>query len=827
MIETADHAPIILSNEHSKGVDSPSSTLEVYDVLSYFSATDLTHRCASQGRYWLHGEELAGQMLPCLKERIGSLTEDRCLIIDFQNVHASNDFLLGLLQPLFFPEVYDGRRLTKRYVEGKRVIIANPDRATLLGMSLFLENAHTHCMVIPDTQTHPWELLYAGHLEKRLEGLLNDILSKGTITTPQLVEEAAKKAQRENSVLPESFVEKEGSRFAGQLKELYDFGLVQRSKIKIEGRSQEPFQYTMYHPYRSIVPDYIPPPPRMYLAPRPPKTQKSSDVASVGNKPEEPEPPDTRLKIDAFIAQNYHHLERFLEQSLLHPEQINLGLEVASSLVPYWLMGGLYTQGQESLERLLQHANPNTNPIAKATILNQLGILFRRQDQYELARHNHQEGLSIFQSFGYSAGCAQAYLGLANIDRQQSKYDEAREMAQQSILHATKTNDQGTFWRARFTLACIQHLNGNNAAAAIEIDRCIETEKIKNDKVGLAVSLLWKGHIQRHLDDFKGARRSYDESISLAEEVDDKPGIAYASIWLGAMNVIEGNLSEATTFLAASLRLFQKQKDKRSIARVLEIMASLASLEHEAERGTFLFAAAVHLREEINSPLIDDDINKDCDYFTIGTIIEGYLSTEIQTRRSKIWEKGVKTPLDEVLQYARREIDITDFDMGIQSGSGEPINTPTTLRVEKMARSPRAAKVVKDKIKEESDEPDSHSGPKSETLSDLIQGRYEQLREHERQALRYLSVFEARWEAKKARAVLEVADVTESLHRLTEAGFIQSASKEGSYEFAEGAQNFAREKLSQNKQEQRQAEARLTHFLARKFVEKDEHNGSR
>lgn len=264
-----------------RSLGRPFSQLDITELLPEGSRI---HLCEREGRFWVRGEVLAQDVLSRLKPQISALSSTEVLLIDFCHVSPDQAFLTTLLKELFFPKTYDGQ-ITDRFVRGKKVLVANPDNSTLIGMSQCLDIAHTHCMVIRDLGHEPWELTYAGHIEPRLIKLLESVRARGKSTVSELVADTSVKTPAE--------VEKAIGKMASNLKELYDYSLIDREAVTVEGQSKRPYQYSYFHPYQLLNPEYRPQDLFFTRAARPPRAHAKTLVPTD----DEPEPPPSKQSV--------------------------------------------------------------------------------------------------------------------------------------------------------------------------------------------------------------------------------------------------------------------------------------------------------------------------------------------------------------------------------------------------------------------------------------------------------------------------------------------------------------------------------------------------
>jgi len=70
----------------------------------------------------------------------------------------------------------------------------------------------------------------------------------------------------------------------------------------------------------------------------------------------------------------------------------------------------------------------------EANALDNLGLIYRRQDYYPQAAECHQQAITLFREIGHRAGEANALSNLGLVYRQQGHYGQATEYHQQALI---------------------------------------------------------------------------------------------------------------------------------------------------------------------------------------------------------------------------------------------------------------------------------------------------------------------------------------------------------------------------------------------------------
>lgn len=149
--------------------------------------------------------------------------------------------------------------------------------------------------------------------------------------------------------------------------------------------------------------------------------------------------------------------------------------------------------------------------------LNNLGLIYRRIDKYELAIESYQQAILLAEKTGLTNGIVYALNGLGNIHLELGNYDEAM----------------------------------------LNFRECLRQEQQRNNMLGIAINLNNIGHVYRQQGDNERALEYFMLSLEVNQEIPSQRGIAICYNDIGEIYQLRGDKSKALSYYELSLGLNQ------------------------------------------------------------------------------------------------------------------------------------------------------------------------------------------------------------------------------------------------------------------------------
>ncbi|HYH87564.1 MAG TPA: tetratricopeptide repeat protein [Pyrinomonadaceae bacterium] len=171
---------------------------------------------------------------------------------------------------------------------------------------------------------------------------------------------------------------------------------------------------------------------------------------------------------------------------------------------------------------------------ARASILNEIGLMYQTLGKWAEAEQAHQESLTIFRNLKDSMNEAVALHNLGRIVYDSGKIEEARRL----------------------------------------YDESLEINKMLGDQSGVANTLHELGRLAHTEGDLDKARRLYDQSLEINKGLSNQSVVAVTLYGIGMLAENEGDKAEAARLFREALSIFERlgspkaEIARRSLARV-------------------------------------------------------------------------------------------------------------------------------------------------------------------------------------------------------------------------------------------------------------------
>jgi predicted ATPase len=339
-------------------------------------------------------------------------------------------------------------------------------------------------------------------------------------------------------------------------------------------------------------------------------------------------------------------------------EQVELAILSASANAPlyettylwgrYYEALGDYTQAQTAIEQALAANQASRNLVGEVRCLAHLGLIARRQGDYNGAKAWYQQALALFPGeTSYSDEAARSLIqilnGLGTVHRQQSEFDQATLYYQQALAlsrqggnrlgEAEALNNLGVtaYYQRRLTetqayhrqaleirraigarasegmslynLALIIQEAGNYnqaqeyflAALAIQQATGNRWEEI-NVWIGLGI-------LNQELGDLPAAQTCLQQALMLSQKIGDEAGQAYVLCNLGLVMADRGDLEAAEKLLSDGLALTRTQADRDLESGFLSYLSMVSLQKGHLQQAIEQAEAAIIIQQELDQRL--------------------------------------------------------------------------------------------------------------------------------------------------------------------------------------------------------------------------------
>jgi predicted ATPase/predicted Ser/Thr protein kinase/Tfp pilus assembly protein PilF len=280
--------------------------------------------------------------------------------------------------------------------------------------------------------------------------------------------------------------------------------------------------------------------------------------------------------------------------------QVELGLRLAGSLVRFWSIRGLMTEGRRWLTQALEAAG-GVQPAVLAKAYFAAGYAALGQGDYAQATPFFEESLRLAREAGDARLEAQAEQQLGWLTMARGSFEEAEDYAGRALELARGIGDKLVQSGCLNILAEIEAEKGDGAAANELYEQSLALRRELGDKRLIANSVLTLGRAELTRGDTEHATTLLQEGCKLARELSDTWSVSLALVNLGRVALLNGDLPEASKLFVEALKLAKERGDKRVSAECLQGLGAVAAAHGEAVQGAHLLGAGEALLEAIGA----------------------------------------------------------------------------------------------------------------------------------------------------------------------------------------------------------------------------------
>jgi predicted ATPase/DNA-binding CsgD family transcriptional regulator len=330
----------------------------------------------------------------------------------------------------------------------------------------------------------------------------------------------------------------------------------------------------------------------------------------------------------------------------LEEAQAELGLRLAGALWPFWEARGHYSEGRRWIEEALKKEGPTSGAV-RAKALYTVGLIAIAQSDTYRAEVAAQEGIELSTEVEIGSSLAASFRRvLAFAAGWRGDYEQAKELAEESLKLSRQAHDQVGVARALFELANNLTYLGDRERGKELYEEAIALCREVGYASGLGGGLLSLGYSLLLEGDYERGAALNDEAVALFRERGYKGNLEFAVVNLGWAALLRGDHERARSYLEESLTLCKELGERLTASDGLEGLACVYATEGASEQAGRLFGAALALREAIGyQNTLEEDAWR-----------EPYVLTARSLLGEGSWEatlaQGRAMSMDEAIEYA-------------------------------------------------------------------------------------------------------------------------------------------------------------------------------
>jgi predicted ATPase/class 3 adenylate cyclase len=266
----------------------------------------------------------------------------------------------------------------------------------------------------------------------------------------------------------------------------------------------------------------------------------------------------------------------------------------------YYEAVGDYAEAHAAVQRALRAARASDDRISEARCLAQLGLIARRQGDYERAKSEYSPALSLFpegETLSNEAAqvLAWALTGLGLVYRQQGAYDEALRCYERALTISRATGNRRGEAEALNGLGGTAYYQRSLPEALRYHQQALEIRQAIGDRAGEGVSVLNLAQISVALGDYGDGERFFQAALSIQQAIGNR--WEESNVWngLGVLYQDLGDLDRAQACLEQGYALSRDLGDEAGQAYFLANLGVVARDRGELDASEALLQQGLAL----------------------------------------------------------------------------------------------------------------------------------------------------------------------------------------------------------------------------------------
>ncbi|TAL60701.1 MAG: tetratricopeptide repeat protein [Bacteroidetes bacterium] len=246
----------------------------------------------------------------------------------------------------------------------------------------------------------------------------------------------------------------------------------------------------------------------------------------------------------------------------------------------------------------------------KSVSYNNIGLIYKNQDNYPDALKNHFASLKIREEIGNKKGIAMSYNNIGIIYLNQGNYSDALKNFFASLKIKEEIGDKKGAASSYNNIGLIYKNQGNYPDALKNFFTSLQIEEEIGNKSGIAMSYNNIGIIYLNQGNYSDALKNFFASLKIREEIGDKLGIAMSYNNIGLIYLDQGNYPDALKNFFASLKIKEEIGDKKGIVASYNNIGSIFTAQKKFKEAEQHLSKARDLAQELGHKIYLRDAYK-------------------------------------------------------------------------------------------------------------------------------------------------------------------------------------------------------------------------
>jgi predicted ATPase/DNA-binding CsgD family transcriptional regulator len=283
-------------------------------------------------------------------------------------------------------------------------------------------------------------------------------------------------------------------------------------------------------------------------------------------------------------------------------QDVTAGLELAGTLVRFWMFHAHLAEGRRWFDQLLA-VSGSSPATAQALATYGAGALAYAQADYPTALDRFGAAMGHYDALGNLTGKGDTLIYVANIAWRQGDYQRAAELHGESLAIYRSLGDARRVAAALNNLGLVRVDQGDYAGARALYDESLQFKRRMGDELGTGSSLHNLGIVAAYEGDWDSAFELQQAALETARNLGDKRLTAAALVEVGRASLALGNARDACAEYVEALEILDEMADPARAVQCIEGLAMVAVEMSEWELAAELSGIASAERDRLGTPI--------------------------------------------------------------------------------------------------------------------------------------------------------------------------------------------------------------------------------
>ncbi|KIO20487.1 hypothetical protein M407DRAFT_29894, partial [Tulasnella calospora MUT 4182] len=224
-----------------------------------------------------------------------------------------------------------------------------------------------------------------------------------------------------------------------------------------------------------------------------------------------------------------------------------------------------------------------------AKMLNQLGLMYRKQADYPSALSSFTEALDIYTNHNDNKGQAEMLRNLGDVHRFRNEHTEAMKFYLEAVQINADVGDETQRAAVLFGLASTHRSRYEDGEAIKLYSECLRIHTNAGRKRGRAAAFWGLAEVHRDQAEYSKAINFYSEAMQIYTELGDLRERALALCGLADVHLVQFEYSEAINLYSEARQVYTDVGDRMEKAHTLWSLAEVYRLQKDYSEARKLY----------------------------------------------------------------------------------------------------------------------------------------------------------------------------------------------------------------------------------------------